>query len=79
MNQDIPRTTLRLIAAYVALGHNGTTYSIVTGNLANHKVVAKLADGDKYETLEISDQEVTYFQEYCYRQLYQTYQARLDV
>lgn len=58
--------------------HNGTTYSIVTGNLANHKVVAKRADGNTYETLEISDQEVTYFQDYCYRQLYQTYQSRLD-
>jgi hypothetical protein len=64
----------------IPLQRNGTTYSIVTGNLPNHKVVAKLADGDKqYETLEISEQEAAYFQEYCYRQLYQTYQARLDV
>lgn len=55
--------------------HNGTMYSIVTGNLANHKVVAKL--GEQYETLEISEQEVTYFEDYCYRQLYQLYQARL--
>lgn len=55
--------------------HNGTMYSIVTGNLANHKVVAKL--GEQYETLEISEQEVTYFEDYCYHQLYQLYQARL--
>jgi len=60
------------------LHRNGTTYSIVTGNLPNYKVVAKL-DGDKYEMLEISEQEAAYIQEYCYHQLYQTYQARLAV
>ena len=56
----------------VPFKQDGTTYAIISGDLADRKVVAKLPDG-RHELLSISEQDVSYLHQYCYQHLYQTY------
>ncbi len=64
----------------ITLERDGITYSLIGGNLDNSKAIVKLYDplpgvlsmsirAKQYETLDLTPDEITHLQTFCYRQL----------